>query len=113
MDTIISLIPLLLMLVALAGLWKAFVKSGAPGWACIVPFYNLWIMVKMAGKPPLWFILCFIPIVGIIIAILLSIAIAERFGKGAGFGVGLALLGFIFWPMLGFGSAEWQAEPVS
>ena len=42
------------------------------------------------------------------VAIVLRIDIAKSFGKGAGFGIGLALLGIIFWPILGFGSAQYQ-----
>jgi hypothetical protein len=36
-----------------------------------------------------------------------AIALAEKFGKGAGFGIGLAFLPFIFYPILGFGSATY------
>jgi len=36
---------------------------------------------------------------------------AKAFGKGVGFGVGLALLGFTFLPILGFGDAEYQGAP--
>ena len=49
-----------------------------------------------------------IPFVNFIILIILSIDIAKSFGKGAGFGLGMAFLGFIFWPILGFGSAQYQ-----
>jgi hypothetical protein len=52
--------------------------------------------------------LLLIPFVNFIVAIILSIDLAKSFGKGVGFGLGLALLGFIFWPILGFGSAQYQ-----
>jgi hypothetical protein len=35
------------------------------------------------------------------------IALAKSFGKGAGYGIGCVFLGFIFIPMLGFGSAKY------
>jgi hypothetical protein len=88
--------------------WKVFTKAGYPGWASIVPIYNMYILCKVAGKPGWWIILMFIPFVNIIIFLLLCIAIAERFGKGAGFGVGLFFLGIIFFPILGFGDARYQ-----
>jgi hypothetical protein len=50
----------------------------------------------------------FIPFVNFIILIILSIDMAKSFGKGVGFGLGLAFLGFIFLPILGFGSAQYQ-----
>jgi hypothetical protein len=98
-------IGLAFVVLMIASIWKMFVKAGEPGWACIVPIYNLIVSCKIAGKPVWWFILLFIPFVGIIFAIMLAIATAEKFGKGAGFGIGLAFLPFIFYPILGFGDA--------
>lgn len=97
-----------LMLVVFAGIWKTFEKAGKPGWAAIVPIYNVWVMLQIAGKPGWWLLLLFIPLVNLVIAIMVSIAIAERFGKGTGFGLGLAFLGFIFYPILGFGDATYD-----
>ena len=96
-----------LTLVVIAGMWKVFVKAGKPGWACLVPFYNIWVMLQIADRPGWWLILLFIPLVNLIVAILVSVSIANRFGKGTGFGLGLAFLGFIFYPILGFGDAEY------
>ncbi len=95
------------MLVVLAGIWKTFEKAGKPGWASLVPIYNVVVMLDIAGKPWWWLLLMFIPVVNLIVAIIVSIAIAERFGKGAGFGLGLAFLGMIFYPILGFGDATY------
>jgi Family of unknown function (DUF5684) len=91
----------------IAGLWKAFEKAGKPGWAAIVPIYNVVVMLEIAGKPIWWLLLFFIPCVNIIISIVVSIAVAEAYGKSQAFGIGLALLGFIFWPILGFGDAKY------
>lgn len=92
-------------------MWKAFEKAGKPGWGAIIPIYNLILMLEIAGKPLWWIILYLIPIVNIVIGILVSIEIAQKFGKDSGFGIGLALLGFIFWPILGFGDATYQGTP--
>jgi hypothetical protein len=102
---IISLLIALLMIVAM---WKVFTKAGQPGWASIIPIYNLYIWCKIVGRPWWWILLMLIPVVNFIILIILSIDLAKSFGKGAGFGIGLALLGIIFWPILGFGSAQYQ-----
>jgi hypothetical protein len=102
-----GLIQLAVIIALFAGMWKVFEKAGKPGWAAIIPIYNLYILLQILGKPVWWIILAFIPIVNIVIAIILGIALAEKFGKGAGFGVGLALLGFIFFPILGFGDAKY------
>jgi hypothetical protein len=84
-----------------------FTKAGEPGWACIVPIYNIYILLRIAGRPGWWLILYFVPIVSIIVAIIVAIDLARAFGKGAGFGLGLVFLGFIFFPILAFGDAQY------
>lgn len=88
-------------------MWKVFSKAGKPGWASIVPIYNYFVMTEIAGRPAWWVILFFIPLVSLVIAIILFIDIARSFGKGDGFGIGMALLPFIFWPILGYGNAAY------
>jgi hypothetical protein len=106
---IVGLIQLAIAVAMIAGLWKVFTKAGHPGWAAIVPIYNMIVMLQIANKPIWWIILFFIPIVNIVIAILVAIEIAKRFNQGAGFGIGMVLLPFVFYPMLGFGSATYQS----
>ena len=103
-----GIIGLLIGLLIIVAMWKVFTKAGQPGWAAIIPIYNLYIWCKIVGRPWWWILLMLIPIVNFIVAIVLSIDLAKSFGKGAGFGIGLALLGIIFWPILGFGSAQYQ-----
>jgi len=102
---IFGLLVALLMIVAL---WKIFTKAGQPGWASLIPIYNIYIWCKIVGRPGWWVILMLIPFVNFIIAIILCIDLAKSFGNGVGFGVGLAFLGIIFFPILGFGSAQYQ-----
>jgi len=113
-STIVLLIELALLVAIIAGLWKVFTKAGKPGWASIIPIYNGIVLLEIAGKPLWWIILFFIPCVNIIIAILVAMDVAKNFGKGAGFGLGLAFLPFIFYPILGFSDARYQpvAAPV-
>jgi len=86
--------------------WKVFVKAGQPGWACIIPIYNIYIMTKIGGKPWWWiFLVLFIPFV---FSIWLTNMISKSFGKDEGFTVGLILLGVVFWPILGFGNTKYQ-----
>ncbi len=101
---------LVMIVVQIAAMWKVFEKAGRPGWAAIIPIYNVYILLKVAGKPGWWLILMLIPLVNIIVAIIVSVSVAENFGRGALFGIGLAILGFIFYPVLGFGDAQYQAS---
>ena len=99
---------LLVALLLIVAMWKVFTKAGQPGWASIIPIYNLYIWCKIVGRPWWWILLMLIPFVNFIICIILCIDLAKSFGKGVGFGIGLALLGIIFFPILGFGSAQYQ-----
>jgi hypothetical protein len=96
------------IILLIAAIWKVFSKAGQPGWAAIIPIYNLYVMCKVAGRPGWWLLLCLIPFLNLIILIILNFDIAKKFGKSGGFAVGMILLPFIFWPILGFGSAQYQ-----
>jgi len=88
--------------------WILYEKAGEPGWALLVPFYNLYLFNRMAGKPGWWLILWFLPFVNLVVPILVCLALAEKFGKGVEYGLGIVFLGFIFLPMLAFGDAEYE-----
>ena len=105
---VFMLVWLAVVILMVAGMWKVFEKAGHPGWAAIVPFYNIYILTQIAGRDILWFILLLIPLVNIVASLLVSMDIARKFGQGAGYGIGLAFLPFIFYPMLGFGSAQYN-----
>lgn len=110
-SAVIVIVYLAVLFVVIAGLWKVFSKAGQPGWACLVPIYNLYVLTIIARRPAWWIVLMLIPLVNFVVAVILSIDIAKAFGKGAGFGIGLLLLGPIFYPILGFGSASYQPAP--
>ena len=105
MGAIVALIPLVVSLFFLVGMWKAFAKAGQPGWACIIPIYNIVCMLNMARKPVWWLVLLLIPIVGIVVLIMVNIEIAKGFGRGVGTGL-LMCLG-IGWLMIGYGDAQY------
>jgi Family of unknown function (DUF5684) len=108
MGTIGLIVYLAFVVFMIVTMWKIFTKAGEPGWACLVPIYNTCVWLKIAGKPMWWILLLLIPIVNIVIAIIAVVGLANKFGKGGGFAVGLIFLGFIFYPILAFGDAEYQ-----
>ena len=107
MEAIVPIIYLAVVVLMIAGMWRVFTKAGQPGWGCLIPIYNQYLLCVIAGKPGWWVLLWFIPIVNIVISVLVCLGIAEQFGQGGGFGIGLWLLGFVFFPILGFGSAQY------
>ncbi len=105
---LLILFALAIGLFLLVSYWKVFEKAGQPGWGILIPIYNIFLLLKIAGKPGWWILLYLIPLVNIVIGIIVCIDIAKNFGKDAGFGIGLAFLGIIFYPILAFGSAQYQ-----
>ena len=108
LGAIFGLIGLAMVVVVIAGMWKVFDKAGQPGWACLVPIYNLVVMLQIAGKPIWWLILFCIPLVNFVAGILVTLSLAKSFGKDVGFAIGLILLGVVFFPILGFDDSTYQ-----
>jgi len=102
------LIWLAVMVTVIAGFFKVFTKAGQPGWAAIVPIYNVIVLLQIVRRPLWWIVLMLIPLVNVVVVIIVLIDLARVFGKGVGFAIGLLLLPFIFFLILGFGDARYQ-----
>ncbi|WP_430613591.1 DUF5684 domain-containing protein [Flavobacterium sp. JP2137] len=103
----VGLFYLAVLVIIFAAQWKIFQKAGKPGWAAIVPIYNLIVLLEITGKPLWWIFLYLVPGVNIVISIWVTNLLAKSFGKTEAFTVGLVFLPFIFSPILGFGSAQY------
>jgi len=107
MATGVIAIYLIVGLLMIISLWKIYTKAGKPGWAAIIPIYNIIVLLEIVDKPLWWFLLMLIPLVNIIISIIVSLELAKKFGQSVGFAVGMILLPIIFYPILGFGSSKY------
>jgi len=107
MSTSVIILYIALVVLMIASLWKIFTKAGKPGWACIIPIYNIIVLLQIVGKPWWWLLLMLIPFVNIVIGIWMTNLLSKSFGQGAGFTVGLIFLGFIFFPLLAFGNYKY------
>jgi len=105
------IIPLAIYAAIAVGLGKLFEKAGRPGWAGWVPIYNMYLVTEISGREILWFILLFVPCINIVAAVLIWMDFAKAYGKDAMWGLGLAFLGFIFVPLLGFSDAKYVGPP--
>lgn len=103
----LGLVYFALIVLMIIAWWKIFTKAGKPGWAAIVPIYNIIVLCEIVGRPAWWVILFLIPCVNIVAHIMISLDLAKSFGKDVGFGVGLIILPYIFGLILGFGSATY------
>jgi hypothetical protein len=107
----ITLFFLALAVLTIVAKWKINTKAGQPGWACLIPIYNFYVELRIAGMSPLWLLTLLACGVGYVIPwIICQIKTAERFGQGAGFGIGLILLNQIFVLILAFGSAQYVGD---
>jgi hypothetical protein len=108
----LAIVYVIVLLFELAAGWRIFTKAGRAGWAIIIPIYNAYVLLKIVGRSGWWLVLFLVPLVNIVASLIVALDLAKSFGKGSGFGVGLFLLGFIFSPILGFGSATYLGPAV-
>lgn len=107
----VMIVYLLIFLLIIISLWKMFVKAGKPGWAAIIPIYNLIVWLEIVGKPVWWIILLLIPFVNFFVAIYLYHLTSKAFGKDIVMTLLLIFLPFIGFPILGFGDAKYVGPP--
>ena len=83
-------------LVMLVSTWKVYKKAGKPGWASIVPIYNIIVLLQICDLP-LWYLaLLFLPFANIYVLFKMYIELAHKFGKSTGFGIALIFFSFVF-----------------
>lgn len=111
-NPVFTIISLVLCVFVLVCMWIIFRKAGKPGWAAIVPFYNLYVLFDITWGSGMRFLLLLIPIYNIILSIQTQVRLAKAFGKSGGFAAGLVFLPYIFIPLLAFGKETYQGVPV-
>lgn len=105
---ITALLSVGLLILMLTSFWSIFSKAGRPGWLSLIPVVNLYNLIKIAGRPGWWILLFLVPVVNFIIAIMVTINVANKFGKSTLFGVGMIFLPFVFYPVLAFSDARYE-----
>ncbi len=101
---------LLFILLIIASFWKVFEKAGEAGWKSLIPIYNYFVLLRIAGCPSWWLLMFFLPVVNIYFIVVMHIRLAEKFDRSPLFGFALCFLGFIFFPILAFGSATYEGD---
>ncbi len=119
-------------------MWKIFEKAGEPGWKCLIPIYGAYVYFKIAWEGKYFWLMILAPVLAsilmslgiatnssalmgigsfltiimyvaiIVIAIIAMLKLAKRFGKSAGFAVGLILLSIVFTAILAFDSSDYD-----
>ncbi|MFW5659157.1 MAG: DUF5684 domain-containing protein [Bacteroidota bacterium] len=129
LSVLYTLFSLALTAAVIAGMWRVFEKADQPGWAAIIPLYNLWVLVKISGKPrwligPLllilavpfladeaWWLLSIVLLAYTMAFIYTCMGVARHFKRSSLYGLGLAIIPVVFYPLLGFGDASYHDEP--
>lgn len=104
------IVPGIIALIVIISMWKIYTKAGKPGWASIIPIYNIIVLIQIAGLSMMYLLFFFVPILNIYAIFKIYIEVAHKFGKSTGFGVGMIFLNIIFMPMLAFGSATYEGN---
>lgn len=91
-----------LSIIMIISYWKIFKKKGKPGWAILIPIYNVIVQIQVANLSMVYFLLLLIPLVNIYAIIKINISMAKTFEKSTAFGIGMVLLPVIFVPLLAF-----------
>ena len=98
-----------IIVVELVSMWKIYEKAGQPGWAAIVPIYNIVVLLKIV-KMDWWHVLImlFVPFAAVVYGIILPYKVATSFGKDQGFAILSVFFSTITYPILAFGSAKYE-----
>lgn len=103
MGGLIMIISGVLGIVMLVSLWKIYKKAGKGGWECLIPIYNIIVLIQIV-ELPMWYIALFlVPFANIYAIFKIYIELAHKFGKSTGFGVATVFFSIICLPMLAFG----------
>ena len=89
-------------ILVIVSLWIIFKKAGKPGWASIVPIYNIIVLIQIVGLPLWYLVLLIIPFANIYAIFKIYIELAHKFGKSTGFGVLTVFFSEICLPILAF-----------
>ena len=71
------LVVLAIVVLVIAGLWKVFTKAGQPGWAAIIPIYNVYILLQVVGRPVWWLAFLLLPIIPVIGSLALLVVVVH------------------------------------
>lgn len=113
LDGGVALGALFMTLIALAGNWRLFVKCNQPGWAVVVPGYNVVVAMRIIGRPA-WHALYFlIPGFNLYFFFRTILELANTFGKDSTLDYVLACVFNVFYILnLGLSEEEGYRGPV-
>ncbi len=79
LELIIAL-PLLFTLPTIFA-WQLFARANQKGFYTLIPFFNLYIFLKIVKKPLWWYIFLIIPFINVFVYMLMLVELVKCFGK--------------------------------
>ena len=107
---LIVLLSIGLGILTIVAMWILYDRAGKPGWAAIVPVYNVIVMLEITGKPTWWILLILIPFVGIVFYLIVHFAFMDAFGQGILMSLLSLIVPWIIFPMMAFGGAVYDPD---
>ena len=113
---ILFLMAVCLLILTVIGYWGVFCKAGEKGWKVLIPFYNEYLLFKIAWKPSVciikWLCLCLYEVVSVtlkafVLTVMLYHRLSKAFRHGFGYTAGILFLPFIFVLLLGVGRSRY------
>ncbi len=108
MEAVLIIVYLAVIALMVVSMWIIYAKAGKPGWAVLIPIYNIIVFMEIIKKPWWWLFLWMIPFVNFVFIIWSWNLLVKKFGKSEGFTVGVILLSFIFIPILAFDGSGYE-----
>ena len=106
------ILTIIFFILSVIGMWAIFEKAGQPGWKMLIPFYNLYVWLKIIKKPVWWYIFLLIPFINVFVVLLMIVEVVKCFGKyGLGAQALSVLFPFAYLPYLGFSKQEYYTDP--
>jgi len=96
-----------ILIVMVVSYWKIYVKAGKPGWAAIVPIYNIIVLLEVIKKPTWWLVLCIIPCTLPVALVLIALEFVKVFGKPSWHAALMIFFGVIYAPYIAFSDAKY------
>lgn len=106
MCILFALLPLMIFSIICS--WTIYKKAGKSGWECIVPVYNMIVLLEIASLPPWYIFLMMIPFVNIYISIKIAINLTRNFGKSTNYAILYFFFPVIVNAILAFGKSEYK-----
>lgn len=106
-----QIVSFILTVIGLLGSWKVFEKMGLEGWRGIIPIYNTYLLFKELYGNGWKMFLLLIPFYNIYVVIKLNIDLTKAFDMPKAFAAGLILMNNVFMLILGYNSAIYTKNP--